>query len=110
MAPFETATFYVINDHPYCERHYHTLNNSLCRTCDRGIEGQYLETQKKEKFHPRCFTCQDCRVVLKDDYFEMNGKAYCEAHATRRAQQTTFLGPGARKNPERRTTRLMMMI
>ncbi len=125
--PFQTADFYVINNYPYCERHYHQLNHSLCRSCDGGIEGQYLATENKEKFHPHCFTCQvithlkptllgeqlltdyqDCNIVLKDDYFEMNGKVYCEQHAFRAAQQSTFLGAG-RKNPERRTTRLMMM-
>ena len=56
--PFQTADFYVIGNHPYCSRHYHQLNGSLCRTCDRGIEGQYLETELKQKFHPSCFTCQ----------------------------------------------------
>ncbi|KAI9858254.1 MAG: hypothetical protein M1830_006348, partial [Pleopsidium flavum] len=56
--PFQTADFYVINNHPYCERHYHQLNGSLCRACDRGIEGQYLATESKQKFHPNCFTCQ----------------------------------------------------
>lgn len=56
--PFQTADFYVLNNHPYCERHYHQLNGSLCRACDGGIEGQYLETELKQKFHPGCFTCQ----------------------------------------------------
>lgn len=56
--PFQTADFYVLNNHPYCERHYHQLNGSLCKACDVGIEGQYLETELKQKFHPGCFTCQ----------------------------------------------------
>lgn len=56
--PFQTADFYVLNNHPYCEQHYHQLNGSLCKSCDRGIEGQYLETELKQKFHPACFTCQ----------------------------------------------------
>lgn len=56
--PFQTADFYVLNNYPYCERHYHQLNDSLCRACDRGIEGQYLATESKQKFHPQCFTCQ----------------------------------------------------
>ena len=56
--PFQTADFYVMDNHPYCSRHYHQLNGSLCKTCDRGIEGQYLETEAKQKFHPHCFTCQ----------------------------------------------------
>lgn len=60
--PFQTADFYVLNNNPYCARHYHTLNDSLCKSCDRGIEGQYLETEVKQKFHPHCFTCQVGRL------------------------------------------------
>lgn len=56
--PFQTTDFYVISNHPYCARHYHQLNDSLCTMCDRGIEGQYLETEVKQKYHPCCFTCQ----------------------------------------------------
>ncbi|KAL9599588.1 MAG: hypothetical protein Q9219_003744 [cf. Caloplaca sp. 3 TL-2023] len=106
--PFQTADFYVLDNHPFCARHYHELNGSLCKTCDKGIEGQYLETELKQKFHSYCFTCQDCHKILRDDYFEMNGRIYCEQHAFRAAQQTSLLGPG-RRHPERRTTRLMMM-
>jgi hypothetical protein len=113
--PFSTSTFYVHNNSPYCERHYHKVNGSVCRTCDKGIEGQYLESEdKKEKFHPSCLACADCKRVLKNDYFEMNGKVYCERDAFRRAQQGRYLGPGIGKGVgtnkmERRTTRLMMM-
>ncbi|KAL8672370.1 MAG: hypothetical protein Q9168_003166 [Polycauliona sp. 1 TL-2023] len=107
--PFQTADFYVLDNHPFCARHYHELNHSLCKTCDKGIEGQYLETEMKQKFHPYCFSCQDCHRILRDDYFEVNGKTYCEQHAFGAAQQqTSLLGPG-RRHPERRTTKLMMM-
>ncbi|MCJ1251078.1 hypothetical protein MMC30_008309 [Trapelia coarctata] len=106
--PFQTADFYVLQNNPYCAWHYHELNGSLCKTCDRGIEGQYLETEVKQKFHPHCFTCQDCRKILRDDYFELNGKVFCEQHAFRAANEPSLLGPG-RRHPERRTTRLMMM-
>ncbi|EPE08316.1 lim domain-containing protein [Ophiostoma piceae UAMH 11346] len=37
--PFTSAEFYVHNDMPYCERHYHEVNGSLCGTCNNGIEG-----------------------------------------------------------------------
>ncbi|KAH8601724.1 hypothetical protein B0O99DRAFT_199534 [Bisporella sp. PMI_857] len=111
LEPFQTSTFYVIDDAPYCERHYHKLNGSVCRTCDKGIEGQYLESEKKEKFHPRCLTCADCKRTLRHDYFEMDGQVYCERDAFQRAQkQRRFLGPtGGTSRMERRTTRLMMM-
>ncbi|KAM3418265.1 hypothetical protein BST61_g4266 [Cercospora zeina] len=87
-APFLTADFYVINNHPYCEHHYHEQNDSLCHGCNRGIEGQYLETTTStrqgvvdKKYHPCCFTCSQCRVILTDDYFEINSRVYCERHA-----------------------------
>jgi hypothetical protein len=109
--PFQTSTFYVINDAPYCEHHYHKLNGSICTTCDKGIEGQYLESEVKQKFHPGCLTCADCRRSLRKDYFEMNGRVYCERDAFRRAQRGRFLEPGGggSNKMERRTTRLMMM-
>jgi hypothetical protein len=132
--PFTTADFYVINNEPYCERHYHEQNGSICTGCNRGIEGQYTETTstfpgrggmppERKKFHPRCFTCRECRVVLVDDYFEISGNVFCERHAfaVMRAQQARMAPNGfGRGGPrgmqdrsglkaERRTTKLMMM-
>lgn len=108
---FPTAEFYVFENSPYCERHYHVLNGSLCAACDRGIEGQYLETDNRRKFHPRCFTCTTCRIVLRDDYFEVGGKKYCDRHAQHAAAPPqNYLGPGGyRPRMEKRRTRLMMM-
>ncbi|GME37915.1 Zinc finger LIM-type protein [Neofusicoccum parvum] len=114
-SPFQTADFYVMDNHPYCAHHYHQLNGSLCRTCNYGIEGQYLETERRQKFHPQCFSCDTCRMPLRDDYFEVMGVVYCERHAFHAARQTggprgMMLAPGdPRRNPERRRTRLMMM-
>lgn len=109
--PFPTAEFYVFDNSPYCERHYHELNGSLCTSCDRGIEGQYLETDNRQKFHPRCFSCTTCRIVLRDDYFEVGGKKYCDRHAQHAAAPPqNYLGPGGyRPRMEKRRTRLMMM-
>ncbi|KAI1773366.1 hypothetical protein F4818DRAFT_105966 [Hypoxylon cercidicola] len=84
--PFSSSTFYVLNDQPYCEQHYHRLNGSLCGSCNRGIEGQYLEDESSKKYHPGCFRCGDCGVVLRDGYFDVDGKAYCERDAWRRMQ------------------------
>ncbi|PBP18344.1 hypothetical protein BUE80_DR010886 [Diplocarpon rosae] len=112
LEPFQTATFYVIDNSPYCERHYHKLNGSVCMTCDRGIEGPYLESERKEKFHPNCLTCADCKRSLRHDYFEINARVYCERDAFRRAQQGRSLGvggAGGSNRMERRTTRMMMM-
>ncbi|KAI1273813.1 hypothetical protein F5Y07DRAFT_247601 [Xylaria sp. FL0933] len=84
--PFSSATFYVHSDRPYCEQHYHRVNGSLCGACHRGIEGQYLEDEVPQKYHPGCFRCGDCGVVLRDGYFDVNGRSYCERDAWRRMQ------------------------
>ncbi len=84
--PFSSAEFYVLDDRPYCEQHYHKLNGSLCGSCGRGIEGQYLEDESSIKYHPGCFRCLDCGRSLSDGYFEVDGRAYCERDAWRRTQ------------------------
>lgn len=109
---FPTAEFYVYENAPYCEHHYHELNGSLCNSCNRGIEGQYLETDAREKFHPRCFTCATCRVPLSADYYEVGGRKFCERHGQQAAApRQNYLGPGdyRPRNLQKRRTRLMMM-
>ncbi|KAI1812392.1 hypothetical protein GGS20DRAFT_25775 [Poronia punctata] len=93
---FSSATFYVHGDRPYCEQHYHKLNGSLCGACNRGIEGQYLEDEVPQKYHPGCFRCGDCGLVLRDGYFDVNGRSYCERDAWRRLQSAArphHMGP-----------------
>ncbi|ROW00852.1 hypothetical protein VMCG_06437 [Cytospora schulzeri] len=88
--PFQTAEFYVHNDRPYCKHHYHHANGSLCGSCGDGIEGQYLEDESTRKHHVNCFRCGDCKVVLRDGYFDVDGRAYCEADAWRRLQPQNY--------------------
>ncbi|KAG0131663.1 hypothetical protein HOY82DRAFT_539266 [Tuber indicum] len=112
--PFQSAEFYVLDNSPYCHRHYHKLNHSLCPSCDRGIEGPCLETEMNERFHPNCFRCYDCRCELSGDYFDFNGRPYCERHAFRmvRGMQNGNGNPGASRSPAdmgRRKTKLMFM-
>jgi hypothetical protein len=85
--PFSSAEFYVHGDRPYCEQHYHRLNGSLCGSCGRGIEGQYLEDEDQIKHHVGCFRCGDCGMSLSNGYFDVGGKSYCERDAWRRVQQ-----------------------
>ena len=133
---FATADFYVLKDQPYCAQHYHVLNGSLCGSCGRGIEGQYLEATRSEakgpeKFHAKCFTCVMCRVVLKHDYFAHHGRFFCERDIHRVASPpnrspngrgpvkgaglggSSYLsasnGMPRGKFPERRSTKLMIM-
>lgn len=92
-APFETAEFYVHKDRPFCQFHYHKENGSLCGSCSTGIEGQYLEDEGYTKYHVSCFRCGDCQMVLRDGYFDVNGRAYCERDAWRRLQQSSRRSP-----------------
>lgn len=96
--PFSSSTFYVLNDKPYDASCYHRLNGSCCSTCDIGIEGQYLEDESSRKHHPGCFRCGDCDKPLRDGYFEVNGKSYCERHAWRRVQQQSAMGAPPGRN------------
>ncbi|KAI9478138.1 MAG: hypothetical protein EXX96DRAFT_484170, partial [Benjaminiella poitrasii] len=62
---FPDNTFYVFEDSPYCKRHYHELNNSLCRRCSEPIEGYCAYTSPENwRFHPNCFTCEVCLYDL----------------------------------------------
>ncbi|KIV94517.1 hypothetical protein PV10_02277 [Exophiala mesophila] len=132
---FPTAEFYVHSDHPYCAQHYHEMEDSLCATCGKGIEGLYIETANvagrgKEKHHPECLKCTTCNAQLSHDYFELSGKVYCERDAFRLAtmpkshenapsrpsplvrEYISSGDPGlvkGRNFPERRITRLMNM-
>ncbi|ORY59622.1 uncharacterized protein BCR38DRAFT_460295 [Pseudomassariella vexata] len=94
--PFSSSTFYVLDDKPYCEQHYHKLNGSLCGTCHIGIEGRFLEDEANTKYHLTCFKCADCGRILSDGYFEVNGRAYCERDAFRRVQQPMMNMPPGR--------------
>ncbi|KAK2744807.1 hypothetical protein FQN57_004130 [Myotisia sp. PD_48] len=107
QSPFQTADFYILDNNPYCAHHYHLLNGTLCCTCDKGIEGPCLETeeplnppsegtklpnhqnneskQHNKKYHPDCFKCRTCRIVLTGDYFDWNGHIYCERDGRRAA-------------------------
>jgi hypothetical protein len=95
-SPFETSTFYVFQDQPYCSHHYHEKNHSLCQDCDTGIEGEYLQVEffesasngmsptdntKQVKFHRGCFRCTICRRQLDSEYYDVDGRAYCEEDA-----------------------------
>ncbi|ODH47138.1 hypothetical protein GX48_06792 [Paracoccidioides brasiliensis] len=108
-SPFQTADFYVLDNLPYCAQHYHELNGSLCGACNTGIEGQCLETEEetdnlgggtRKKYHPDCFKCRTCSMVLRGDYFEWNGIPYCEQDGRCAASATYPPQPSHMMPPE----------
>ncbi|KAK9389516.1 hypothetical protein V1515DRAFT_268350 [Lipomyces mesembrius] len=103
-SPFPTGEVYVLESMPYCARDYHLQNGSICAVCGEGVEGECLEledatveehderiTEEREmaaeshcrkRVHTTCFRCWECKVLLKDEYYEMQGRYLCEVHAT----------------------------
>ncbi|KAF9359377.1 hypothetical protein BGX26_012495 [Mortierella sp. AD094] len=75
---FPDKKFYIFKDQPYCKRHYHRLNNSMCMRCDEPIEGHCAQTMEGWRFHPKCFCCSECGKRLKDNYYSHDGQTYCE--------------------------------
>ncbi|KAF9931496.1 hypothetical protein FBU30_010005 [Linnemannia zychae] len=76
--PFPDKSFYVFDDEPYCRRHYHKMNRSLCKSCDEPIEGPCAQTVEGWRYHPNCFSCAECRIPLTDIYYNFENKSYCE--------------------------------
>ncbi|KAK9363818.1 hypothetical protein V1504DRAFT_444670 [Lipomyces starkeyi] len=116
-SPFPTGEFYVLERMPYCARDYHLQNGSICAVCGEGVEGECLELEGatdeeddkrmteehdmaaeshcRQRVHTTCFRCWECKVLLKDEYYEMQGRYLCEVHATQtynkaRAQLCSF--------------------
>ena len=110
--PFMDGSFYVFNNQPYCSRHYHRLNGSLCRECENGIEGDCRQTDTGDRFHPQCFSCQyssksgACHEVLVD-YYVVGGQRLCERHADKVARR---LAKAGQKQLDLRAQKRMTML
>ncbi|TKY86816.1 hypothetical protein EX895_004457 [Sporisorium graminicola] len=112
-APFTDGSFYVFNNQPYCSRHYHRLNGSLCRECECGIEGDCRQTDTGDRFHPHCFSCQysskngsKCAEELAD-YYVVGGQRLCERHAEKMARR---LAKAGQKQLDLRSQKRMTML
>lgn len=72
---------YAFNDRPYCNSHYHEVNDSLCTECGSGIEGECIENELQQKWHVSCLRCEHCSLTIRSDYYLINGTTYCETDA-----------------------------
>ncbi|KAJ2673915.1 MCM DNA helicase complex subunit [Coemansia sp. RSA 1085] len=77
--PFPDKSFYVFENKPYCRYDYHKLNRSLCGACQEPIEGPCAQVCEG-RFHPGCFACAHCGDSLRDVYYSLDGRFYCEQH------------------------------
>jgi len=82
--PFPDKTFYVYDGRPYCAYHYHEANGSLCAasSCGQPIEGPCAVAHSGARYHPDHFICEFPRCTTSlDEYYEADGKMFCERHA-----------------------------
>ncbi|KAJ2779407.1 hypothetical protein H4R18_004027 [Coemansia javaensis] len=77
--PFPDKSFYVLDGRPYCRYDYHKLNNSLCAACAEPIEGPCAQVNEG-RFHPECFACAHCAEPLRDVYYAIDARFFCERH------------------------------
>ena len=100
--PFPDKTFYVYDGRPYCSYHYHETNGSLCAasSCGQPIEGPCAVAHSGAKFHPEHFLCEFPRCAMRlDEYYEADGKIFCERHASV-ADQAALYEDGGRGDDE----------
>ncbi|KAJ2957227.1 hypothetical protein NQZ79_g7048 [Umbelopsis isabellina] len=65
--PFDSETFYVKNNKPFCQRHYKSAStvktSSICAACGDYIEGR-AASALNQKWHPNHFNCVSCGKEL----------------------------------------------
>lgn len=105
----KTVTPYVLLDNAFCNHHYHILNDTLCQTCHFGIEGECIENELQQKWHPGCLTCTACQQRIGNDYFLIEGKIFCDADASNAIDALKKAGMLTEDKVEKRRTRMLFI-
>ncbi|EHN01372.1 Pxl1p [Saccharomyces cerevisiae x Saccharomyces kudriavzevii VIN7] len=103
---------YILLDTPYCQKHYHQENHSICKVCSNFIEGECLENDKVERFHVDCLNCFLCKTAITNDYYIFNGEIpLCGNHdmdaLLKEGINDSALGNDKNNTLSRRRTRLI---
>lgn len=98
------SSCYVFEDLPYCERHFHELNGSLCKACNRGVEGECMQNDLNEVFHVDCLLCVTCGKSVDGDYYMYKGHVICQNDATQLIREIE-----SGEKIEKRKTRIMYL-
>ncbi|ODN98480.1 hypothetical protein L198_03725 [Cryptococcus wingfieldii CBS 7118] len=116
--PFADDDFYVLRGKPWCQFHYHEQNGTLCcsSSCRQPIEGAciVLPGPDPQRYHAGHFRCDHrgssssshpCKESM-DEYYDVDGKRYCERHAGE-MMRAVRRGGGRELKAEKRRTRLI---
>lgn len=99
---------YILDDEPYCQRHFHETNNSICRICQGFIEGKCLENDRDERFHVDCLKCFRCGEFICEDYFLFNNELpLCANHDIEALKLESFGNMGQNNTVSKRRTRII---
>jgi hypothetical protein len=85
--PFNDMQYFVFKGDPFCKYHYHKVSQTCCAACKCPIEGSCIVSHRGDKYHPKHWTCAECKCVLEQDYFMHQGKPYCETHFQKKGRQ-----------------------
>lgn len=94
---------YILDDKPYCRRHYHEENSSICQSCREFIEGECVENDRMERFHTHCLLCFLCREPITNDYFIYNSQVPLCSNHDPESLPTELLGSNDSTVSKRRT-------
>ncbi|CUS24754.1 LAQU0S19e00870g1_1 [Lachancea quebecensis] len=99
---------YILDDEPYCQRHFHETNNSICGICQGFIEGKCLENDRDERFHVDCLKCFRCGEFICEDYFLFNNELpLCSNHDIEALKLESFGSMGQNNTVSKRRTRII---
>lgn len=103
------VTCYVLLDNVFCHDHYHSLNGTLCQSCNKGIEGECIENELKQKWHVSCLTCTKCHSTILSDYFLIDNQIFCEHDAAGEIHSMQKNGMSTNDRIEKRRTRMLFI-
>jgi len=80
----EGVNFHLHNEKIYCPVHFEELFLQKCAGCGGTIKGQYVKVLDSH-YHPNCWKCADCQVVISSDNCgQSGGKFYCRNCVTKK--------------------------
>jgi len=80
QTPLGQSQFYETNGMPNCVKCHTAMFAPRCGSCGEAIFGKCV-TALGKKWHVEHFVCQVCQKPFTSQYFNRDGKPYCDLHA-----------------------------
>ena len=89
---FKDGQFYPYHGKPYCDVHFAELTNTLCSTCSKPIQGEYVEIRGK-KYH----AVSSCRPPSRPPNGSNKSSSSAASPSARRRKRRTRRASSSRK-------------